>query len=811
MIRIPRNREEAETVYARVRTMLPAVNDDDLRLMRRNYAAVESDVAMLREWLSEYNIEAELLKYISRWNRLDSLIEVFQGLYRRRMPRFRPVLLSTADVRRKDEELQRIVMERLARKVADVIERAMKRGEEAAAEEAMQATMDEVIGFRFKSTHERFLESLLRMLWTEHKLDELILDTVRDVVITGRCFIEEYWQDGIPMVRTLNPATVRFVKSESDNDVSKSVAVAYTERMLLLDALDKHFPEWRSGKLRGERKRTFNMFLERLFPNQKPAGSLDWVETMTYILRSGQVLGDDTVNDTYGTLTSRIHGRSIYVDVYEVKAWRSVVILTTLEEGGTPDIVTVDDSFTIPDDAEKHRVIGSYGIEVDQYRWTDGMNTEYIAERYEVPRRLRLIAFNGMLIDWFEPHQPDNVERPWLDFRLSIMGGLLPKKNSIHLCPVSKALPFHISYMVLMAKFVSEIARFQGTITDIDLSQIDPAMFRGDEDSNMIETLVSRIGRLGYLFRNSSLTRPGQPTPPKPVHTERIGDVSMLQAMLQTAEQLKATMAQVMGIPPQAEAILNPYSNVTDNERVMDQTFAIMSTMFTFIDNVWEGAITSLAESYRYYYERLLLMEPGVKDLSFEYTLPDGTREVLYVTPDSLTYKMMGIRISNTDDALLRQFLLQQGLQPLLQNGTPMSQVALLIKMVNDGISAEELRFELERMEMEARRRAQAAAASQPDPEELRFLREKELLELRYQWEYRIKQLEIEGRLEETGARVAAQVSSFDINRNRINDMIEVKEREAELEAPKRKAEIELLKTRAAALRQKMNSNSKKD
>ncbi len=40
--------------------------------------------------------------------------------------------------------------------------------------------------------------------------------------------------------------------------------------------------------------------------------------------------------------------------------------------------------------------------------------------------------------------------------------------------------------------------------------------------------------------------------------------------------------------------------------------------------------------------------------------------------------------------------------------------------------------------------------------------------------------------------------------------MIEVKREEARLEEPKRKAEIELLKTRAAALKKKMASNNSK-
>lgn len=808
MIRIPKNRKEAEAVYAKVRAMLPSTKDEDLRLMKRNYAAVEADVEQLRDWLRQFNFETETLKQISRWNRLDGLIDVFQGLYRRRMPRFRPVLLSTADVRRRDEELQRIMMERLSRLVADVVDAALRRGEEQAAQLAMQATLEDAMSFRFRSTHERFLESLLRMLWVEHKLDEQVLETVRDVVITGRCFVEEAWIDGVPTVRVLNPANVRFVKSGSTNDVGRSLAVAYSERMLLFDALDHYFPEWRSGKLRGERRKVFNELMERLNPDTRPVGSLDWVETVTRMLRSASAPTLDDDRDAFGTLTSKLHGRSVVVDVYEVKAWREVIILTTLEEGGTPDIVTVDKDFVIPEEAERLRVQGSYGIEVDQYRWGDGTGTEYIAERYEVPRRLRLIAFNGMLVDWFEPPQPDNVERPWLDFRLSIMGGILPKKNALHLCPVSKAIPYHIAYMILMAKFVSEVSRFQGTITDIDLSQIDPAMYRDEEDGNIIEALVSRIGRLGYLFRNSALNRPGQPTPPRPINTERVGDVVMLQQMLATAEQLRQTMAQVMGIPPQAEAILNPYSNASDNERVMDQTFAIMSTMFGFIDNVWEGVLTSLVESYRYYYERLLLMEPGVKDLSFQYRLPDGTEEVLLVTPDSLTYKMMGIRITNNDDAMVRQFLVQQGLQPLLQNGASMSEAALLLKLASDGVSTEELRFELARMEREARRRAQQQ--QRPDPEELRFQREMALLQARYEWEYRIKQLEVEARLEETGARLAKEVNSFDINANKVNDMIEVKREEARLEEPKRKAEIELLKTRAAALKKKMASNNSK-
>ncbi|RME56232.1 MAG: hypothetical protein D6790_15085 [Caldilineae bacterium] len=795
-------------MYAKVRAMLPDTSDEDLRILRRNYAAVEADIEQLRDWLRQFNFESETLKQISRWNRLDGLVEVFQGLYRRRMPRFRPVLLSTADVRRRDEELQKLMMERLARLVADVVDAALRKGEEQAAQMAMQATMEDAMSFRFRSTHERFLESLLRMLWVEHKLDEQVLETVRDVVVTGRCFVEEAWIDGIPTVRVLNPANVRFVKSGSTNDVGRSLAVAYRERMLLFDALDRYFPEWRTGKLRGDRKKMFNELMERLNPDMRPVGSLDWVETVTRMLHSVSTPNLDDDRDAFGTLTSTLHGRSVYVDVYEVKAWREVIILTMLEPEGIPEVISVDSDFEIPDEAEKLRVKGNYGIEVDQYRWGDGTGTEYVAERYEVPRRLRLVTFNGMLVDWFEPPQPDNVERPWLDFRLSIMGGLLPKKNALHLCPVSKAIPYHIAYMILMAKFVSEVSRFQGTITDIDLSQIDPAMYRDEEDGNIIEALVSRIGRLGYLFRNSALNRPGQPTPPRPINTERVGDVAMLQQMLATAEQLRQTMAQVMGIPPQAEAILNPYSNASDNERVMDQTFAIMSTMFGFIDNVWEGVLTSLVESYRYYYERLLLMEPGVKDLSFQYRLPDGTEEVLVVTPDSLTYKMMGIRITNNDDGMVRQFLIRQGIQPLIQNGASMSEVALLLKLAGDGASTEELRFELAKMEREARRKAQAAAQQQPDPEEQRFQREMALLQARYEWEYRIKQLEVEGRLEETGARLAKEVSTFDINANKVNDMIEVKREEARLEAPKRKAEIELLKTRAEALKKKMASNN---
>ncbi|RMF57585.1 MAG: hypothetical protein D6746_10905, partial [Bacteroidetes bacterium] len=496
----PRTEEEVEELVKYLR-LNARVDEEDYQRMERNFAIVDGELEPVREWMRRCGIEDDIIDMVSSYNKMPGKIALYKGLYEQQIPAFRPILMSTADISKKNREYMNL----LAKQVSETLNWVLRNTKDPQqAEQAIQAgkeRIEELKYFLFKNSHERFLEGALRMTMAKEDIYNKMKATLESLIITDRAFIEEYWQDGEPHLRVLNPLTVAWSKSESVSDVSKGRFVAYSEVYTIEDALDKFVPDWRSTNPTKKVKERVGKFIRNYLPDRKhkdidplylwdivsPATTVTWPDrSMMYDM--GQVLRSN-----------------VEVMVYEVRVYRDVWYLTSYDNEGIPEAVILDKAFKPPEDAVMERTKNRFGIEVRRYRWNEG-DLEHYADKMMIPRRYRIVTDRfGTIITHGEPRQPDNIVNPFLEFSLSIKGGLRPAINGTGYSLVDRAFPYHVSYMMLMSKYLTELSRFQLTVSSIDASQIDPEMYVSQRDAdgtNIIQNIVSKIRRVGYMFYN---------------------------------------------------------------------------------------------------------------------------------------------------------------------------------------------------------------------------------------------------------------------------------------------------------------------
>ncbi|RMF52473.1 MAG: hypothetical protein D6746_16710 [Bacteroidetes bacterium] len=323
---------------------------------------------------------------------------------------------------------------------------------------------------------------------------------------------------------------------------------------------------------------------------------------------------------------------------------------------------------------------------------------------------------------------------------------------------------------------------------------------RDADGTNIIQNIVSKIRRVGYMFYNSARRNsPMDGSPPHALRVESTGNPNMLESMLSQAEALDRMISFAMNIPPQAEAVFDRYSNASDNERALALTGPLMQDIFNTVNKWWQQALTSHLENLRLFFTERLKDMPDMSELAFEYQLPTGSRELLLVTPESLTYETMGIHVSTKRNDLFRDFLLRTGAQAMLQNGVSITDVGSLFKAASDMVSDDEISLMLALLENKTRKERMQQAQQQQQME-LERLRQQFDMELKLALAKEQARKETLVAMQEAGLlRFALQ---NDIDQDKENDFITAKKIEAELK--ERIAEMEKqLKEKELALKEK--------
>ena len=231
-----------------------------------------------------------------------------------------------------------------------------------------------------------------------------------------------------------------------------------------------------------------------------------------------------------------------------------------------------------------------------------------------------------------------------------------------------------------------------------------------------------------------------------------------------------------MGVPPQRESQVIPGTNVTDNQQALVQSTLTTETYYFWHNKVWSHALNTHLKNLWTYIRKQFIK--GEKDCVFEYILPDGTKELITVTPDHINgLEDVGIYLHDTPQ---EQRYIDMMTQKILQNTVdPNTADAMssILKAINSGASVEEI-DKMIRMESDRIRSAQDQKLQQE--QQLQAQIKQDTFEtMKYQ-----SDLALQAKLTEIGAtkeleleKAKIQATMYalqnDINQDNINDGIE--------------------------------------
>ena len=399
---------------------------------------------------------------------------------------------------------------------------------------------------------------------------------------------------------------------------------------------------------------------------------------------------------------STLHGVTdlVWETHFEFKAFKEVIFLSYRDDYNKQIVIPLSSDFEIPKKAKKEKFLNRFDQDTIRYVWFDKtLETEFTAEKIWIPRKYEIVRLGSDVYPIYRevPYQYTNIEDPYNTFELSTKGAIFNARNTKSVSLIQHALQPYFQYLYIKHIQNRELSKYQGAIQSIDVDQI-PDQLGLDEDNNPIRDKL--IAYLVYLkktnkdfYSGSQGTLGGLPPSTRSPGSSgyQIGTAIELMNLQQLLELVKREISMAMGISPQRESNFQTGSNVADNQQAINQSYAITEPYFFTHSQIWKAALNDWLINFRKFCQVQLEVHQ-LKDLSFEYWLPDNTKEILKVTPEHLSHADIGLLLTNSTVNQKYADLMMQQAQAFAQNaGEGTVVVSQILKDIVMGNSPEEI------------------------------------------------------------------------------------------------------------------------
>lgn len=732
--------------------------DNDYQKMLTNYKIVNNDLSDFKEQFKNFcnplsdgildQIDEEILPYPEIYNSLS----IIKGEVIQRKEDLHVSLLSANAIREKNEKLQESIRKSIDEKLAldmqkmDLQDLPPEEVDKIIKERRTQLEPEDLLTKNFLSEVEIFYNKSLRFCSHDQNLLEKKVDTITDLMTSGRMFIYSGWKNGRPYLEVRNPLHLRWRKSPNEKYIHKSDWICYQKAITLSEAIQVYnlseddIARLQTISTKGLDKRhelgPDNKFV---FDKTKQDIMLSSVPNANFNKRIG--LNQDNIYSNWHNLVWETH--------FEFKAFKDIVFLSYIDEYNEPITITLDGDFEIPKTAKKEKYLNRYDQETTIYTWVD-FGIEYKAEIISVPRRYEIVRLGSDVYPIYRevPYQVTNIEHPFESFELSTKGVILDARNSDSVSPVQRAIPPYLQFLYLKHIFNRELSKYQGAIQSIDLDQI-PDDLGKDLDGNLIRDKVAAwlaiVRKTNKDFYSGSQNSAGglPPATRSPGSGGYLlGTAVELMNLHQLSELVRREISMSMGISPERQAAFQSNTNVTDNQRAIQQSYSITEPYFFLHALVWKDAVNDWLSNFRTYCETQLRIR-NTDMLSFQYWLPGNIEEILEVTPKSLSHSDIGLFLMSSSSMQEYSRYMLENLQAFAQNqGSGTTAVSQIIKDIVSNASPEEIhkriqieerksferQSQLQEMEKQHQLELEQMRGRQSEQE---FLREKELIVLK--------------------------------------------------------------------------------
>jgi hypothetical protein len=644
----------------------------------------------------------------------------------------------------------------------------------------------------YKSAKELAMSKLLKIMAVNQKLKFLKNETFTDALVAGieavHIKIDENDYSKMPTVKQVNPLTLFFHKSPDSPFIHDGDYAGYKEELTIGQTLDQY------GDLMHpkDRKRLYT-FRNKIYGTETPFASKDGVsqsswtalKNFEYGYNGGMGVPYYGTNNVLadGLYNSRLNGRYYddYCVVYTVfwKSQRKVGKYTYTDEYGEIQETIVSEEFVVPKDAVK----GTYRRSLMnrprvRYEWYDEADRYNALEWIWIPEVWTGTRINGDIYVNIEPleYSYKSLLNPY-KVKLPIYGMVYNSRNAQTVSVMDRVKPWQKLYFVVMSKWLKLIAQDKGVVNLIN------TLFM-DKDLGYEKSLQIAIDH-GYLPFNPLSHSQGSGIGNTYKAAERL-DLSNSQQLSHYTNILQFIENNILtsaGVPPQRLAQTGSNTNVTDNQRDVQQSLNITDTVFSSHDLLWEDILQGLVET--------AVMSLDSESGYLREILGDHERAVLDLDLIRLEDEY-SVRIANNLKAHKDLELGKSMMQSLVQ-ADKVNLSTLLDLMTTDNLA--EFKEELKAVEKDIERREQAAQeAAQKRELESREKIARMQLENRediQNHEILLKELDIEGK------KMVAEINAFrfqqdqDSNKDGIPDQLQIGEFKESIREREEKNQIE--------------------
>jgi hypothetical protein len=669
---------------------------------------------------------------------LHNKVNVLAGEYLKRSDSMKVMLMSDKAIKEKNKAMIEALKASIDEEIVLELEKieAEAQGmkptqiEQLMQELRTQATPQDIMAKDFLPEWEIFYNKVLKFCKVDQDAKLKGMDTLIDMILDDKFFVYSGWKNGKPHLEVRNTLYTGYHKDSNERLIHKGdyiwykkpltpaqVWEGYSDYLSDRDIMDlgldtyarNHRPDSRHSVAEGIARPVFD--------------TLDTDLAVSLVNGPGEGYGDKKVGLAQDNSTNTsIGGDSLVWEThFEFKAYKPVIYLSYKDEMGKTITVMMSDKIKIPRGAEKVEFTNRFGNKSIKKVWEED-GRQYEAETIWIPRKYEIIRLgDGVYPICREvPFQNTNLERPYSTFSLSTKGGVFTARNAKSISLFQRAVPFYLQYIYVKHIQNRELAKYQGYIMDIDVDQIPDELgkdINGDLIKDPIAVWSLYTKRRGINFYSGSqtgisgLTNPTRSPGSNSNILSTAADIFNLQ---QLAEMLDREMGQAMGISPQREAQFSSSSNVSDNQQAITQSHHITEPYFYYHSLIWRDIYQDYLLNFRTYAEKILLKDK--QDHYLHYILPDGSAELLHITPKSLQFIDIGLYVTNSGgDQQYKELMLQLAHSFGQNAGEGMEAVSALLKGITSGMSAEEIHkmIKVESGKQLERMQAQQQAADQ--------------------------------------------------------------------------------------------------
>lgn len=713
-LRVPESEKTLEWYKYQCDRIIPVqsvLTVEDYEEMKKLYEFKNNDLTLFKDEIDYYcgsleefgATEEELIPY----NPIPQKLEILKGEMLARGNTLKIILLTAKAIQTKNEQLYNLIKQSVEEELQLAIEQQRKQMEGMSEEDAAKyveelrttKTPADINHKNFLSEQEILYNKLLDYTYADQDVLSKKLESIEDAAIVDRFYVYPGWKHGRPFIQMLNPLHVGFDKNPNTPFIQHGDYVWYRDEITVADALQEYANRLSADDIDklAQYATTVNAIDSRHV--QQPV--FDYTQYYSLLEHFGERLQRGVGTHQGRSVTRMNVFQTLWRVHLEFKAFREVIFLTVKDDYN--DTITLDvNTNIIPKEASKVSYTNRWGEQCDKYVW-DENGTTLEAEIVWIPRRYEVTRLgNDIYVDFREvPYQPDYGDNPFSRFELTYKGGIINSRNAKSISMVQRALPYAFQYMAAKRLQDREMAKYVGQERAVDVDQIPDELAlnhengpEADQDRALKADVIAR--KTGTRYYSGSRSANGLPVPPTRTAgvSYNVVDTSpQLINLQQLCNLINTEMGMVMGIPPQREAATMPNTNVRDNQQALMQASLSTQSIYFFIDKVWAHVLNEHLLNLKTYLQNLFAANPALKNHQFEYILPNGTKELMSVTPDSVEQlEDIGLYIFNSGKDKLYFDIMLANIQPLAQNaGQGASSLSAILKGLVSTNSVEEV------------------------------------------------------------------------------------------------------------------------